>query len=108
MTDTNQQHKNKALHELMEGEFQQLVDIIEQKQIIHEDIKLRPPTESDPIAHAAQQLHKKSQELGADTLTEFFNELENSARDGLLDETSELLKNIQGEFENVKHILSDD
>ena len=108
MTASEDPRKNKALHELMEDDFQQLVDIIEQKQIVHEDIDLTQTTEADPITQAAQQLHQQSQELGAETLAEYFHELENSSRNGVLDETGELLNNIQDEFENVKNILSDD
>ena len=92
----------------MEDDFQKLVDIIEQKQIIHEDIELNVTDEPDPITRAAQQLQKQSQELGAETLAEYFHELENNARNGALNETSELLHNIQDEFINVKDILSDD
>ena len=108
MTASQDPQKNKALHELMEDEFQRLVDIIEQKQIVHEDINLGQIIEEDPIAQAAQQLHQKSQELGAETLAEYFHELESRSRNGVLDKTGELLNNIQGEFENVKSILSDD
>ena len=92
----------------MEDDFQKLVDIIEQKQIIHEDIELKDTNETDPITRAAQQLQKQSQELGAETLAEYFHELENNARNGALNETSELLHNIQDEFVNVKDILSND
>jgi len=108
MTEPKQMHTGKTLHELMEDDFQKLVDIIEEKQIIHEDIQLTEAAEADPITQAAQQLQKQSQELGAETLAEYFHELENNARNGALNETSELLHNIQGEFENVKDILSDD
>ena len=108
MTASQDPQKNKALHELMEDEFQQLVDIIEQKQIVHEDIDLKQATKVDPITQAAQQLHQKSQELGAETLAEYFHELESSSRNGILDESTELLKNIQDEFKNVKNILSED
>ena len=108
MTAPEQKDKNKALHELMEDEFQELVDIIEQKQIIHEDIELGQTVESDPITEAAQQLQQQSQELGADTLAEYFHELEKSSRNGILSETGELLNNIQDEFVNVKNLLSDD
>jgi len=107
MTDHEKQQKNKALHELMEDEFQQLVDVIEQKQIVHEDIKFRQASKTDPITQAAQQLQRQSQELGADTLAEYFHELENNARSGVLNEASELLDSISNEFENVKDILSD-
>ena len=108
MADSDEPQKHRALHELMEQEFQQLVDIIEQKQIVHEEVALTEPTEKDPISQAAQQLQQQSQELGAETLAEFFYELENSARSGGLDTSDELLQNIQNEFENVKDILSDD
>ena len=108
MTEAQQPDKHKALHELMEDEFQELVDIIEQKQIIHEDIELKQETGVDPIARAAQQLQQQSQELGADTLAEYFHELEKSSRNGILSETGELLNNIQDEFVNVKNILSED
>jgi len=108
MADNNGPQKHRALHELMEQEFQQLVDIIEQKQIVHEELTLTEPAEEDPISQAAQQLQQQSQELGAETLAEYFYELENNARSGGLDATGELLQNIQDEFENVKDILSDD
>jgi hypothetical protein len=108
MTDRPEPEKNKALHELMEEEFQQLVDVIEQKQIVHEEVSFRQDDEADPITRAAQQLQQQSQELGAETLAEFFYELEHSARSGVLDSTSELLDQIHGEFENVRDILADD
>ncbi|MCW8964318.1 MAG: hypothetical protein OQL16_11030 [Gammaproteobacteria bacterium] len=108
MTKPKQIHMGKTLHELMEDDFQKLVDIIEQKQIIHEDIQLTETAEADPITQAAQQLQRQSQELGADTLAEYFHELEVNARNGALKETSELLHHIQDEFENVKDILADD
>jgi len=108
MADNNGPEKHRALHELMEQEFQQLVDIIEQKQIVHEDVAITDTPEEDPISQAAQQLQQQSQELGAETLAEYFYELENNARSGGLDATGELLQNIQDEFENVKDILSDD
>jgi Cu2+-containing amine oxidase len=107
MTASQDPQKNKALHELMEDEFQQLVDIIEQKQIVHEDIDLGQVIKKDPITQAAQQLHQQSQELGAETLAEFFHELESSSRNGILDESAELLNNIQEEFKNVRNILTD-
>jgi len=108
MSNWKEPTENKALHELMEDDFQQLVDIIEQKQIIHEDIELKDSTGPDPITRAAQQLQRQSQELGAETLAEYFHELENNARNGVLNETSELLHNIQDEFVKVNDILSDD
>ena len=108
MTDSSQQDKNRALHELMETEFQQLVDIIEQKQIIHEGLKVGQGKAADSITQSTRQLHRQSQELGADTLAEYFNELENSARNGEMRQASELLENIHSEFEKVKEILSGD
>lgn len=106
MSDTEQKDKNRALHELMENEFQQLVDIIEQKKIVHEDIELQDDDQPDLLTRSAHELHRQSQELGADTLAEFFNELEHSARHGDIREASELLENINSEFEKVKDILS--
>ncbi len=108
MADNDEPEKHRALHELMEQEFQQLVDIIEQKQIVHEGLDFTETPEEDPISQAAQQLHQQSQELGAETLAEFFYELENNARSGGLDTTGKLLENIQDEFQNVKDILSDE
>jgi AraC-like DNA-binding protein len=106
MTDSRQKGKNQALHELMETEFQQLVDIIEQKQILHEDLEFGQEKTADSITQSTRQLHRQSQELGADTLAEYFNELENSARNGEIRQASELLENIHSEFEKVKDILS--
>ena len=107
MTDSEQPGKNRALHELMENEFQQLVDIIEQKQIVHEDIEFpEEPQDADPILQSARELHRQSQELGAETLAEFFYELQHNARHGALDGTDELLDSIHDEFEKVKDILS--
>ena len=106
MTDSRQKGKNRALHELMETEFQQLVDIIEQKQIIHEDLEFGQGKTADSITQSTRQLQRHSQELGADTLAEYFNELENSARNGEIRQASELLENIHSEFEKVKDILS--
>jgi hypothetical protein len=108
MNDSKQQDKNRTLHELMETEFQQLVDIIEQKQILHEDIEFQKKSGADPITDSARQLHRRSRELGADTLAEFFSELENNARNGALSETGDLLENIHDEFEKVKDILTKD
>jgi len=108
MTDSREQDKHRALHELMETEFQQLVDIIEQKQIIHEDLKIGQAKATDSITQSTRQLHRQSQELGADTLAEYFSELENSARNGQMRQASELLDNIHSEFEKVKDILSRD
>lgn len=107
MTESDQHDKSQALHELMENEFQQLVDIIEQKQIVHENIEFsKEPPDPEPIMQSARQLHRQSRELGADTLAEFFYELESNARHGVLDETDELLTSIHDEFEKVKDILS--
>ena len=108
MADSKQADEHSTLHELMETEFQQLVDIIEQKQIVHEEIDFKANTESepDPISRSAHQLQRQSRELGADTLAEFFYELEHNARNGALDDTSELLENISDEFEKVKQILA--
>ena len=106
MTDSRQKGKNRALHELMETEFQQLVDIIEQKQIIHEDLEFGQGKTADSITQSTRQLQRQSQELGADTLAEYFNELENSARNGEIRQARELLENIHSEFEKVKDILS--
>lgn len=107
MTDTKHSPADKTLHELMEGDFQKLVDFIEQKQIIHEDIQLQQTANSDAITQAAQQLQRQSQELGADTLAAYFHELENSARSNTLKQNSELLRDIQSEFISIKNILSD-
>lgn len=108
MAKSKQVDQHTSLHELMETEFQQLVDIIEQKQILHEDIDFSANAESepDPISRSAHQLQRRSRELGADTLAEFFHELEHNARNGALDDTSELLENISDEFEKVKQILA--
>lgn len=106
MTDPSEKANDKALHELMENEFQQLVDIIEQKQIVHEDLDFQAETPAAQVEHSAHRLLRQSQELGADTLAEFFTELEFSARNGGMRETRELLDNIQDEFEKVKDILS--
>lgn len=108
MSDDKNQRKNKALHQLMEDEFQQLVDIIEQKKIIHEDIVLKQEPENDPILDAAVRLQERSEELGAETLAEFFYVLEGSTRGGSLKETAKLLQNIRDEFESVKRILDKD
>lgn len=108
MPDTENSLKDKALHQLMEDEFQQLVDIIEQKKMVHEDIDLNPPPESDPILDSTLRLQGQSEELGADTLAEFFHALEGSARNGKLSESTELLQNISTEFESVKKILDKD
>jgi len=105
--DTNPQ-TDKALHQLMEDEFQRLVDIIEQKRILHEDLDLQPVDEDDPILEAAVKLQNRSEELGAETLAEFFSALEDSTRSGDLEETAELLQNITEEFESVKQILDAD
>ena len=108
MGNSKQTDQNCALHELMETEFQQLVDIIEQKQIVHEDIEYSQTTASDPdpVSSSALRLQRQSRELGADTLAEYFYELENNARNGALDEAGELLEDISDEFEKVKKILA--
>lgn len=108
MTDSKQPDEHSTLHELMETEFQQLVDIIEQKQIVHEDIEFTTDagSEPDPVSRSAHHLQRQSKELGADTLAEYFYELEHSARNGELDDSSELLENISDEFEKVKQILT--
>jgi len=108
MSDDKDPLKDKALHQLMEDEFQQLVDIIEQKKIVHEDIDLTRTPADDPILEVAMRLHDQSEELGAETLAEFFYALEGSTRNGDLHETAELLKNISDEFESVKKILDGD
>lgn len=108
MTDETKTGKNKALHQLMEDEFQQLVDIIEQKKIIHEDIELQPADDDDPILGATAKLRGQSEELGAESLAEFFYILEDDARNGNLAGATELLQNISDEFESVKKILEQD
>lgn len=109
--------KDKALHVLIEDEFQNLLDIIEQKQILHEDIPaLKPasdeqteiPAANDPIEDAAQRLQQHSRALGADTLAEYFHELEGQARSGTLQYDEDLLKSITDEFAGVKDILKED
>lgn len=111
MSDHERHNKDKALHQLIEDEFQQLVDIIEQKQIVHEDIELQPQNHEtilvDPIQQAANRLQQHSRALGADTLAKYFHELEHSAQDGSLLEDGELLRSINDEFKSVKDILSD-
>jgi hypothetical protein len=107
MTDHEKQNKNKALHQLMEDEFQQLVDIIEEKKIIHESISLTESPDSDPFLGVAVRLQEQSEELGAESLAEFFYTLEGSARSGDLKETAELIQDIKNEFESVKRLLDE-
>lgn len=114
MIDSRLENEGKALHDLIENEFQQLIDIIEQKRISHEDIniacnqrKTSPEELSDPLEIAAKRLKQHSRALGAETLAEYFQELENSTQKGNLSNRDELLRSISDEFEHVKAILAE-
>ncbi len=114
MTDSRLKNKSKTLHDLIENEFRQLIDVIEQKQISHENIntaykqnKASPEEEIEPLEIAAKRLKQHSHALGAETLAEYFQELESSMQKGNLSTRDELLRSISDEFENVKAILSE-
>ncbi len=116
MTNDKADPENKALHDLLEDEFQQLIDFIEQKQIIHETISIakddasKPENSesdytSDSIQDVAKRLQQHSKALGADTLTEYFEALETSMSNGNSNMDDELLEDIRNEFVSVKDIL---
>ncbi len=114
MTHSKPENENKALHDLIEDELQRLIDIIEQKQILHESIHIdygqnetSPEKLTNPMEAAAKRLKQHSQTLGAETLAEYFQELQYSAQKDDLSNQDELLRNISDEFEKVKAILSE-
>lgn len=113
MPDSKFQSTRKNLHNILEDEFQQLVDIIEQKQILHESIEILESPASPPewssqkkIELAANTLTQHSRALGAETLAEYFHALENDARAGNTQQNKELLQTISQEFEKMRNILS--
>ena len=111
MMKSKPENENKALHDLIEYELQQLIDAIEQKQIVHEDIHAvyeqnSPGQPAESLEVSAKRLKQHSRALGAETLAEYFQELESSVRKGDLSNQDKLLRSIGDEFENVKAILS--
>ncbi len=113
MTDSKPENKSKALHELIGDDFRRLIDVIEQKQIVHESINTdhkagetssEEPVE--PLQSTARRLKQHSLECGAETLAEYFQELESSVKKGELAGQDELIHSIRDEFEKVRAILS--
>ncbi len=113
MTDSKPENKSKALHDLIGDDFRQLIDVIEQKQIVHESINtgrkadetsFEEPVES--LQSTARRLKQHSLACGAETLAEYFQELEGSIQKGKLSGQDELIHSIRDEFEKVREILS--
>lgn len=104
MSDISEKRK-KELHHLLEGDFQHLVDVIEQKTIVHEPISFAADDEK-VIQNTAERLQHNSRELGAETLVEFFDQLKNRAENEEIQKDDELLANINTEIENIQKLLS--
>lgn len=111
MSEKKLHRENRSLQELLSEDFEQLVDFIEQKQILHEAINFnsqeiteQTPEQADPLEAAARRMEQHSRAMGAESLADYLKELESQARQGEVDDL-ELLKSINDEFEKVKDIL---
>ena len=107
--------QNKELHEIIENDFNRLIDIIEQKQLIHEPVDLPPPqhtaqhtpptSDLDAIDDTLNRLKQYSQALNASTLTEYFAQIQDTTKHKTPVINNDLLNDIRGEFERLKSIL---